>query len=196
MLERANLGWTIERADRAKWLWEKEGFTSMQIAADLGGFAHCADGGRNSVIGIIHRRGWIRAGGPRIVRTLGLSRAQKADRQAAGTSDADRALTQTIRNARKHALKGPQAPRAIKEAPMPAGFLGVTFMELEDGRCKFPRGENRDIRFCGQKALQDKPYCGKCFRIAYSPPANRRDTSPAPARYAAGPGAGLRAFRA
>lgn len=201
MLERANLGnvaiaWTSERLDRAKWLWENEGFTSTQIAAELGGFAHCADGGRNAVIGVIHRNGWIRAGGPRVVRKIvdGLSRTQKAERQAARRSDADRALTQTIRNAQKRREKGPKPPQVIEETPQPTGFLGIAFMELEDSSCRFPRGEGAGITFCGQTALKEQPYCAACMPIAYQPPA-RRDNSPAPARFAAGPGAGLRAFR-
>lgn len=190
MLERVGFekiprGWTADRMERVKWLWEKDGLTAAQIAVDIGGFAHCADGGRSAILGMIDRRGWVKAGGPRVARkpVKELTRAEKAERQALGQSDADRALTQTILKARKRLLGGSLTPLVIKERPKPSGFLGITLMELGDDSCRFPNGEGAGITFCGQTAVKDRPYCGACMRLAYQP-LPRRDNSPAPARFA------------
>lgn len=46
--------WTDERVERLKALWA-EGLTAREVAAQMGGFDHCDDGGRSTVLGKVHR---------------------------------------------------------------------------------------------------------------------------------------------
>ncbi len=48
------MGWTEDRIATLRKLWA-EGLSAREIAKALGGFEHCRDGGRNAVIGKIHR---------------------------------------------------------------------------------------------------------------------------------------------
>jgi GcrA cell cycle regulator len=58
---------------------------------------------------------------------------------------------------------------------------GVKLIDLEIGRCKWPRGDPRDenFEFCGDKAIPDMPYCAGHSRLAYLPAQSRRPTTPA-----------------
>jgi hypothetical protein len=65
-----------------------------------------------------------------------------------------------------------QTVEAYEESAPPAEFLGIAFMDLEPGHCRFPRGEN-PILFCGQPKMQESSYCRDCHRIVYAPPKTR-----------------------
>jgi GcrA cell cycle regulator len=58
---------------------------------------------------------------------------------------------------------------------------GCKLIDLEIGRCKWPRGDPRDenFEFCGGKAIPDMPYCAGHSRLAYQPAQSRRPTTPA-----------------
>lgn len=68
-----------------------------------------------------------------------------------------------------------EAARAIAESETDAKEQGVSFMELREGRCKFPPGSLGDPteRFCGELATIGSPYCPDCRRIVYVPNARR-----------------------
>jgi hypothetical protein len=81
--------WTDERVIRLKALWA-DGLTASQVAAELGGFEHCMDGGRSAVIGKVHRLHLPERSAPQ--RYPRIPRP-KRDRAAA---DVNRGVTQRI----------------------------------------------------------------------------------------------------
>lgn len=162
-------GWTDERRARVKYLWEVDGYTASQIAADLGGFEKSFDGGRNAVIGIIHRNGWSRAGGLRIMKP----RMTREERLALQNARA-RALTQTIQRAPKMKAVPFNARETVAE------FMGLPLFELTDGQCRYPRDSFSGTVFCGQPVVFGHSWCGSCCRIVYQPPKPRTDKRSVP----------------
>jgi GcrA cell cycle regulator len=55
-----------------------------------------------------------------------------------------------------------------------------TLLELNDEKCHWPIGDpgQPDFFFCGGKTNAGTPYCGYHGRVAYQPPAARRDRRP------------------
>jgi len=162
--------WTDERVEQLKKLWS-DGLSASQIAAELGGIT------RNAVIGKVHR--------------LGLSGRTKAPSTAAPRPRKPRA-THMLRVARPvvrgntalaHAyaydyeVEPEQAP---VENVIPMGQRR-TLLELNEQTCRWPIGDpaTQDFYFCGGHALTGLPYCAYHSRIAYQPPAARRDKRPA-----------------
>lgn len=49
-------------------------------------------------------------------------------------------------------------------------LIGVSFLKLREGMCKFPLGTIREAvtRFCGEPASVGVPYCDKCRVMAYT----------------------------
>jgi GcrA cell cycle regulator len=56
-----------------------------------------------------------------------------------------------------------------------------TLLELNEATCRWPIGDpaNADFYFCGGPPVAGHPYCGYHSRVAYQPPASRRDRRPA-----------------
>jgi len=52
-----------------------------------------------------------------------------------------------------------------------------TLLELNERTCKWPIGDpaTSEFYFCGGNAMTGLPYCAYHSRIAYQPPAARRD---------------------
>jgi hypothetical protein len=116
--------WTDERVIRLKALWA-DGLTASQVAAELGGFEHCMDGGRSAVIGKVHRLHLPERSAPQ--RYPRIPRP-KRDRAAA---DSDRAATQRIAKMLKvrHPENGGVEEVNIvirDEGPRPAGFSSAS----------------------------------------------------------------------
>ena len=162
--------WTDERVEQLKKLWS-DGLSASQIAAELGGIT------RNAVIGKVHR--------------LGLSGRTKAPSASAPRPRKPR-TTHMLRVARPvvrgntalaHAyaydyeVETEQAP---VENVIPMGQRR-TLLELNEQTCRWPIGDpaTQDFYFCGGHALTALPYCAYHSRIAYQPPAARRDKRPA-----------------
>jgi hypothetical protein len=53
---------------------------------------------------------------------------------------------------------------------------GIAFVDLREGRCKFPLGTINDPpeRFCGEPAPIGKVYCERCQAKAYNRQYKRR----------------------
>lgn len=64
-----------------------------------------------------------------------------------------------------------KAPTISASAPK-----SVTFMDLREGRCKFPLGGLNEPPewFCGVATVIGTPYCTDCQKLAYSRPERRR----------------------
>lgn len=56
------------------------------------------------------------------------------------------------------------------DARTPYQFLGITFADLQDGHCRYPQGEGRNILYCGQPQMTESPYCSVCHKICYVEP--------------------------
>ncbi len=63
----------------------------------------------------------------------------------------------------------------ITELMQEVGRVGISFIDLREGRCKFPLGSINEppTRFCGAPTAIGEPYCPACGRIAYVPSSRR-----------------------
>jgi GcrA cell cycle regulator len=158
--------WTDERVEQLKKLWS-DGLSASQIAAELGGIT------RNAVIGKVHR--------------LGLSGRTKAPSSSAPRPRKPR-TSHMLRVARP-AIRGNTAlaqafaydydvevEPAHVENVVPIGQRR-TLLELNERTCRWPVGDpaTSEFYFCGGNAVTGLPYCAYHSRIAYQPPAARRD---------------------
>jgi len=163
------MNWTDERVDQLKKLWA-DGLSASQIAAELGGIT------RNAVIGKVHR--------------LGLSGRTKAPSSSTPRPRKPRA-THMLR-VQRPAIRGNTAlaqafsydyetesdPTPVENV-IPIGQRR-TLLELNEQTCRWPIGDpaSQDFYFCGGNAMASLPYCAYHSRIAYQPPAARRDKRP------------------
>ena len=163
------LTWSDERVEQLKKLWEA-GLSASQIAAELGNVT------RNAVIGKVHR--------------LGLSGRAKTPSSAAPRPRKVRPAQQMMRVSRP-VSRGNTALAQAFEVEIEADPIAhdnvvpmsqrLTLLELNESTCHWPVGDpsNPEFFFCGGKALTGLPYCAHHSRIAYQPPAARRDKRPA-----------------
>jgi GcrA cell cycle regulator len=161
--------WTDERVGLLKKLWA-DGLSASQIAGELGGIT------RNAVIGKVHR--------------LGLSGRAKAPSSSVPRQRKPRAPS--MFRAPRPMMRGNTAlahmpaydyepelePEPIENI-IPIGQR-CTLLELNDEKCHWPIGDpgQPDFFFCGGKTNAGTPYCGYHGRVAYQPPAARRDRRP------------------
>jgi GcrA cell cycle regulator len=144
--------WTDERVELLKKLWT-DGLSASQIAAELGGIT------RNAVIGKVHR--------------LGLSGRAKSPSSTAPRPRKPRASGHMMRLARP-AMRGNTALAPMYETDVDSE------PELIESKCRWPIGDpgTAEFFFCGGAPLDGAPYCGYHSRVAYQPPAARRDRRP------------------
>ena len=45
-------------------------------------------------------------------------------------------------------------------------FIGIPFIELKQNDCRFPRGEDEGMLFCGQP-IERGSYCSKCYHLTH-----------------------------
>jgi GcrA cell cycle regulator len=163
------MNWTDERVELLKKLWA-DGLSASQIAAELGGIT------RNAVIGKVHR--------------LGLSGRAKSPSSAAPRPRKPR---QTHMLRVRPAMRGNTAlahayaydtdvevePELIENI-IPMGQRR-NLLELSEKTCRWPIGDptSAEFFFCGGQPVMNSPYCSYHTRIAYQPPAARRDRRPA-----------------
>ena len=159
------MSWTDERVEQLKKLWT-DGLSASQIAAELGGIT------RNAVIGKVHR--------------LGLSGRAKSPSSAAPRPRKPR-QTHMLRVPRvrgntalayAYDLDLETEPEPIENI-IPIGQRR-TLLELNEDTCRWPIGDpsTQDFFFCGGKPVSSLPYCAYHSRVAYQPPAARRDKRP------------------
>lgn len=159
--------WSDERVELLKKLWA-DGLSASQIAAELGGIT------RNAVIGKVHR--------------LGLSGRAKSP---SSSSPRPRKARQThMMRVPRPSMRGNTAlaydydldvepePELIENI-IPIGQRR-TLLELNEDTCRWPIGDpaTQDFFFCGGKPITSLPYCSYHSRVAYQPPAARRDRRP------------------
>jgi GcrA cell cycle regulator len=164
--KRTDFGWTDERVESLKKLWA-DGLSASQIANELGNVT------RNAVIGKVHR--------------LGLSGRAKSPSSAAPRQRKPR--THSIMRVRPQ-MRGNTAlalAYELEQEPEPELIENIipigqrcTLLELGEDKCRWPIGDpgSSEFFFCGGKPSEGLPYCGFHSRVAYQPPAVRRDKRP------------------
>lgn len=58
----------------------------------------------------------------------------------------------------------PLAPEHV-ESPQPYEFLGITFAQINDSHCRYPRGN--PVVYCGQRKMGGSSYCAACHALCY-----------------------------
>jgi GcrA cell cycle regulator len=160
------MGWTSERIEQLKTLWD-DGKSASQIAETMGeGLT------RNAVIGKAHRLGLASRPSPlkAAATEVASAAAQVVEAVAEGVAEA---VAEAV--APKPAARpAPPRPRAPKEPAKPAK---VTVLELSDRICKWPIGhpDEADFHFCGKPVNPGFPYCGEHCLLAYQAQMPRKD---------------------
>lgn len=141
------MGWTDERVDLLKTLWQ-DGLSASQVARQLGGVT------RNAVIGKVHR--------------LGLSGRAEPSRPRASPSPRRAA----VRSSRRPPAAPRPSPRPPVSRPTAHGDErpgAATALTLGAHMCRWPIGDplSEGFSFCGRRA--DGPYCPDHAQVAYAP---------------------------
>ena len=156
------LGWTDERVETLKKLWQ-DGLSASQIAKQLGGVT------RNAVIGKVHRLGLSgRAAPSKPARPV--FKAPRPQRPVAQPAAPRRMAEYTP----MVAVPQPPPVRYIDEAPGSA-----TVLTLGAHMCKWPIGDpsSDGFTFCGRRQ-SDGPYCVEPARVAYQPAQATKRSGP------------------
>jgi GcrA cell cycle regulator len=158
------MGWTDDRVEQLKKLWEA-GLSASQIAAELGNIT------RNAVIGKVHR--------------LGLSGRAKSPSSAAPRQRKARPAQQMMRISRPmsrgntalaHAFEVEAEPDLVAHDNVVPMSQRLSILELTEATCHWPVGDpgSPEFFFCGGKSLAGLPYCAHHSRVAYQPASDRR----------------------
>lgn len=170
--------WTAPRISRLTALWAA-GVSAKNIAADLGGFGDCDDGGRSAVLGKIHRMKLPSPDGKRVSSANHRPRAPHLAPPPAphlrNGHDPSQRRNPSHNIVAAIAIAGtePGLPERLK-GEVPDG-TGIKFLQLTEATCKWPKGDPReeDFEFCGGRALEGMPYCSHHCRLAYLPTQSR-----------------------
>lgn len=167
--------WTADRTEELKHLW-KEGVGVREIAARLGGFGHCKDGGRNAIIGKVHRLNLES-------RETAACRSAQSRETAARSTKHEPALPclSPYGASKKRVYKnGGKRDKKVTLSKTPANKLpaeeptpdkDMTVLSLSYKTCKWPIGDpgDKDFCFCGATPRDRSPYCEHHARMAYQP---------------------------
>jgi GcrA cell cycle regulator len=152
--------WTQDREVLLRQLWGVKGWSARRIAAEIGGFEQCVDGGKCAVIGKARR--------------LGLVQINRSPNTRPMTPRIPKPKTHhTAAHLAKRRAEAVQMPseRALPE-PAPPVFSATpcSLEELDDTKCHWPIGEpgTPEFHFCGGGALDRAPYCMGHMRVAYT----------------------------
>ncbi|MEL6267169.1 MAG: GcrA family cell cycle regulator [Pseudomonadota bacterium] len=186
------MGWTEERVERLKELWN-EGMSASKIAKELGGVT------RNAVIGKVHRLGLSNRTAPAAAAapeeeaapadTMARSEAQPAVAPVEVAAPESAPEPVSLPQRREPVFRDASQPRppglptpeeenaraTLAEIEKMARKL--TLLELTERTCKWPIGDpnDDDFHFCGLPAVAGKPYCEHHVGIAFQPMSTRRD---------------------
>jgi GcrA cell cycle regulator len=155
------------------------GCSARQIANELGGFDHCADGGRSAVIGKIHR---LKLSTPRKEKRSG--GMLKPTRRSETGLHRKRVLTPRIIEMRRPATKRAVEPAPVailpNVPPSATGVPGVSLLELRPHHCRWPNGDvgSPDFHFCGDRRVDGRPYCRVHCDRAFAGISPRRPKMP------------------
>ena len=161
-------GWTDERVEELKMLWDR-GLSASECAKALGGLS------RNAVIGKVNRlklpaRVFRTTG--KAVRTANMTRPDRKRPAHNAVNAMERALGlfPPRENHRPPGKPEPSAPRAtvpVLQTPIQERKM---FDDLEPDECLFPFGEG-PYQFCARKKVHGLPYCEDHAKACYNPEA-------------------------
>lgn len=158
--------WSEERVALLTKLWT-EGVSASLIASRLGGVT------RNAVIGKVHRLGFPgRIATPRKHKPHSSRSGGHAALRAAPPQSKPVCSIHTL--ALKPCGQPPPQPtpllQIVRQADQrPDDGLGVRLLDLDEGMCRWPKGDPKDerFRFCGQGAAEGQSYCARHARLAF-----------------------------
>ena len=78
-------------------------------------------------------------------------------------------LIKTHYRARAKRVEVKVEPVQIKPVIPVARSGPVKMINLKNNDCRYPLGEGKTVKFCGDKKLKDSPYCQKHTAICFSP---------------------------
>jgi GcrA cell cycle regulator len=145
------------------------GMSCSQIAAEI-------DVSRNAVIGKLHRLG--------LTRSHAFATGQIGQRSAARLAHAKPQGSWRSQRSRMSAVNRHEmleaASRRLRTRPENIPILngrGCTLLELGHEQCRWPIGSPgaTGFCFCGNEPVKGLSYCPGHARLAYRPPARRRD---------------------
>lgn len=147
-------GWTTERVEQLKSLWES-GWSCSWIAAKIGGVS------RNAVIGKVNRLGLPMRKTSFAYSTV---KPKKPKKPRVASRDNGGGVASAILTKLKRNLERDELPtcRAADIVPL---HLPLTDLALH--ACHWPYGDG-PFTFCGHQALHEKPYCRAHDRLAHS----------------------------
>jgi GcrA cell cycle regulator len=147
-----SLTWSPERVEQLKRCFHA-GLTCSQIAREIGMT-------RNAVIGKLNRLGLSKPRNPAVAQARRDARPVRTRLQTRWTAFTVPDQRTLLRDA------FPQAPAA--DIPIHNG-RGCTFLELAQGRCRWPINDPRaeNFHYCGNEASAGLSYCAGHARLAY-----------------------------
>lgn len=162
------MAWTDDRVTTLKKLW-LDGLSASQIARQLGGFPGSPDGGRNAVIGKVHR--------------LGLTgRAQPSQPARSGFKAPRPARPVTPAAPRRVVVAEELVPVSGMPDPVPRIEEpgSATTLTLGSHMCKWPIGDpaSDGFTFCGRRSGNKGPYCLEHAQVAYQVSSKRGPRTP------------------
>jgi hypothetical protein len=168
-------GWTAGRVDLLKELWSVKQWSAHKIALELGGFEHCADGGRSAVIGKVHR---LKLPSRECDRS-GLSKATSTGRRREARPKTRHIASHIIKVARE------AAERVVEEAaPEPdARHSAASARAAARPHAMKPAGSRsatpgiQTSAFAPTAHADGSSYCARHHRLAYTPRAPARPRS-------------------
>lgn len=173
-LARSNVikpGWTAYRVELLVELWSVKQWSANDIAFELGGFEHCADGGRSAVIGKVHRMKLP----ARECDRSGLSKATNTARRRDSRPKTRHIASHLIKVAREAAEREVEEAAPEPDLDIPP-HQRVPLLALTHETCRFPLGHpgDPDFGFCPNRHAGGTSYCAAHYRIAYTPRAPAR----------------------
>jgi len=149
------MSWTDERVNLLEKLCGDE-LSFGQIAAEINRQTG-SNFSRNAAIGAAGRRGFIK------VRRV-------SDDQRKSFRGLNGRIVANIQRRMRKPRKGQAAPIEEHLPPPRADFLGIKFVDLADGQCRFPQGDTPNMLFCGQPVKKDSSYCPDCHAVCWLKP--------------------------
>lgn len=165
MLDKTNEGWTDDRIELLKAIYEtgSDGWLAEEINKRTG-----SDFTRNSIIGKRERLKLFRS---KDYDGIYHRIDSKPGRQK-NTGESRRGK-HSKRVFRSDFRSGPKMPADLKglenieKALPPPQFLGLTLFYLKDDQCRYPRGAQAPFLYCGQPTKEDSSYCAYCHSLCY-----------------------------
>ena len=171
--------WTDERDAMLRDAWATS--SASEIAAEMGGFEHCKDGGRSSVSGRASR--------------LGLTKVSKTFKRLDPDEKRRRLMERRVidndqRRIARAAARGDECKtRPRRAAPVdvvapPFEPIGIPFADLNDFRplaanqCRKIEGDDFPYITCASVMLPGKSYCEHHHEICYQKPTQPAAVTP------------------